>query len=69
MLGRSDPNGNGRLALALMDSLLARLKADGVLSEEAFASLLAQTEERLVAEHSITSEGALIVLRDAKLGA
>ena len=68
MLGRSDPNGNGRLALALVDSLLKQLIASGVIRQDDLDALAAETQERLESEHSITSEGALSVLRTCKLG-
>jgi hypothetical protein len=68
MLGRSDPNGNGRLALALVDSLLKHLVASGVLTQADLDALSAETHKRLEAEHSITSEGALSVLDTSKLG-
>ena len=68
MLGKSDPNGNGRLALALIDSLLKQLVETGVIKEADITALAAQASDRLEMEHSITSEGALMVLRGSKLG-
>ena len=67
MLGRTDPS-NGRLALALVDSLLKHLLETGVISQADVEAMSAEVYTRLEAEHSITSEGALSVLRGSKLG-
>lgn len=68
MLGKSVPNGNGRLALALVDALVQKLMASGVMSEADIGELTQNVEARLQAEHSIASEGALSVLHSSQIG-
>jgi hypothetical protein len=67
MLGRTNPS-SGRLALVLVDLLLKQLVAKGVIAEADIEALSAETCAQLEGEHSITSEGALMILNDSKLG-
>ena len=67
MLGRTNPS-SGRLALAVIDVLLKQLVAKGVIAEADIEALIAETVVQLEAEHTITSEGALLMLRESRLG-
>jgi hypothetical protein len=68
MLGKSIPNGNGRLSLALMDALLKRLVASGVFSQADLDAVLADAQAAMEAERSISSEAALMVLHTSRIG-
>ena len=67
MLGVSNP-GNGRLALALLDTLIKQMLAQGLISQGDLDALMAEAEGRLATENTITSEGALIALHSSRIG-
>jgi hypothetical protein len=67
MLGISNP-GNGRLALALLDTLIKHLLAQGLISQGDLDALTAEAAARLETENTITSEGALIALHSSRIG-
>jgi hypothetical protein len=67
MLGVSNP-GNGRLALALLDTLIKQMLAQGLISQTDLDALMAEAAARLETENTITSAGALIALNSSKIG-